>query len=121
MSKREEFIAGLREVADFLEKNPSVPCPRYETLYVPTDKDGLREAAKAPGHADKGAFGEQFYIDRTFGPVKITFAADRAEVCRKVVKGTREVPERVVPARTEEIIEWECTDPLLKPGVEVDA
>jgi hypothetical protein len=39
---------------------------------------------------------------------EITYYVKREAVCTKKVIGTKEVPEQVIPARTEEIVEWDC-------------
>lgn len=119
MNDREGFIQGLREVADFYEQHPEVPLDRISggtfAINIYTDKDGLREAAKAPGRAEKSAFGGVFQVERTFSAIRVQWWADREQVCRKVVKGTEHVEERVIPAHDKEIVEWECDDSLLRP------
>ena len=51
-------------------------------------------------------------ISRDFGGVRLEAFLLRAEVCERVVTGTREVPAQVTPAHTEEVVEWQCS-PLL--------
>lgn len=41
-------------------------------------------------------------------PVTIEYSADREAVCVKKVVGTKVVPAKTTPERTEEIVEWEC-------------
>jgi hypothetical protein len=43
--------------------------------------------------------------------ITVTYHANREAVCRKVVVGYEDVPEKVTPATRKEIIEWEC-DPI---------
>lgn len=42
------------------------------------------------------------------GGYEVTYSIAREAVCERKVIGTREIAERVIPARTEEIVEWEC-------------
>ena len=39
----------------------------------------------------------------------LNYFCKREAVCTKRVVGTKEVPEQVIPARTEEVVEWDCT------------
>lgn len=39
---------------------------------------------------------------------EVYYKAKRELICTKKVVGTEEVPEKVIPARTKEIVEWEC-------------
>lgn len=40
--------------------------------------------------------------------VELTYYAKREAVCKKKVVGTEQVPEKVIPAHTKEIVEWDC-------------
>ncbi len=81
------FVDGLRELANFLVLNSSVPVPRYPSVMVnviaDTDQDrraGVARVArmlKAPLQEDEGSF----RTSRSFGPVEFqcwasTVAAD---------------------------------------------
>ena len=110
------FADGLRALADWIDANPGVVDVPEVTLNVPFfDREEFTEAVKAlGGHREKIAHDSYFVVRRTFGEgVQLDVYMPREQVCRKVVLGTREVPERVVPARTEEIVEWVCDDSLL--------
>jgi hypothetical protein len=116
----QDFIRGLREFADFLEAHPEVPAPTYPDLSIFTDRDGLRLAARALPRAEKVGLGDSFFVLRgEFGNIEVQCMAPREQVCRRVVVGTEEVPEKVVPAHTKEVVEWECDEPLLAPPKEV--
>jgi hypothetical protein len=39
----------------------------------------------------------------------ITLSCDRTSLCKRIVKGVEEIPEKIIPASTREIIDWECT------------
>ena len=117
--QRTEWIASARTMLDWLEQHPTY-INLYSTLRVDTfvySKEELAEAARIMRHADKSVIGDYFTVRKTFGEHTVDVNAPRTEVCRKVVTGTREIPEQVVPARTEDIVEWVCDEPLLKPTV----
>lgn len=85
----------------------------------------MRRIAKALRNAKKNYNGDSFSLSKTFGEspwrpgsITIAFQTTRQAVCRKVVKEVKEIPEeivpsKVIPARTEEVVEWVCDDPLL--------
>lgn len=81
------FVDGLRELANFLVLNSSIPVPRYPSvmLNVIADTDQDRRAAvarvaqmlKVPVREDEGCF----HASRSFGPIEFqcwasTVAAD---------------------------------------------
>lgn len=54
------------------------------------------------------------------GDWSITYRTDREAVCERIVTGTKHiersvVPEHIVEAHDEEIVEWVCNDALLSP------
>jgi hypothetical protein len=123
--QRRAFVAGLRELADFLEVHPGIPVASFGTLYLTLNVYGLSKtdivfAVRTPntGPWDKRPFGSQYEVSRTFGGgVKLALVAARGEVCERVVVGqvTVDVPEQAfVPAHTEtrDVTEWKCL-PLL--------
>lgn len=115
------LAAVLREVAAFVE-GLDIDIP--ESLVSGSiglhglSKDDLAALARASRKITKhvSSDGSTFWLERGFGlDVRLNaFARSRAEVCRRVVVGTEDVPERVTPAHTRELVEWEC-DPLLAP------
>lgn len=132
-SVREHQIAGIRELADWLESHPEIPIPHslsgsseyaYELIHAQHGEDQktvVAAVARAlPGKVDKRvlkANDELFSITgRLPGGIYIKAIADRDEVCERVVTGTREVTEEVAdPAapkvtvtRTVEDVEWRC-------------
>jgi len=116
--KRRGIIQGLRDMADALQAHPELPTPYDITVSIfwQIGDDGRlgehvrQEHARAamaalPGGWEKQADGGDFisYI-RAFGPdVAYQINADRAEVCRRVQVGTRNVP-----AHDEPVYKWEC-------------
>lgn len=137
MRTREEQIAAIRELADWLEAHPDIPIPHgltgdnefaYELIHASHGGDQqavLADVARAlPGKVTKYVLKVDetlFTISgRLSGGIYIKVVADRDEVCERVVVGTRKVTEQV-PApdapmvevtRTVEDVEWHCV-PLL--------
>lgn len=124
-----ELVEGLRELADFIEAHPELPIVEeplvnvefwchenelYPWLNLGSVRLRLATAARAMGLASKRYTGSYFDVSKEFGDcVKLTFTANRENVCRKVVKEVIHHPERVIPAREEEVVEWICDDALL--------
>lgn len=120
LERRVRLIAGLRDLAAFLEQHPTVEAPRYNILNVfVNSRDELATAAR-------GASWEKVYNENWFS-LRKTFCEDlaleinagRETVCRKVVKGTRTIPAQ--PEREVEDVEWICEDASLLNGEAVPA
>lgn len=124
---RDELVSGLRELADFIEKK-GLELPKLDvwaSAYISeypskgfTRDEGrprkvMRRVAKILAPCEKKHSGTSFSLERSFGPIEVTFRTSRAGVCKKVVVGTVHHPEHTVPAYTEEKVEWVCDDPLL--------
>jgi hypothetical protein len=137
---RQAYIDGLHQIADFLAEHPEVPLPYLGgdlragvtdhslPIYLVTgsQRDDLAAIARAMGSASKVVQpdSDRFYVLRKFGAITLTASADRAEVCDRVVTGTREVtrevpdPEalaavpKVTVTETVEDVDWVC-GPLL--------
>ena len=117
----------LRTLADFYELHPDTPAPSIwgwsndVSIYLPAEKS--KEYLRRIGAFEKEYVGETFRAKKILndGEVVLLFNTDRTAVCRKVVKGTRVVPETYVPGteghiepeHEEEIVEWECDEPIL--------
>jgi len=104
LQRRTSEIAGLRELADFLEVHPNVPMPYVSTVnaYV-RDREALQRVVREVGSVEKGADDNYMYVRRQFSGVSYEINIRRELVCAKRVVGTRTVPEH-----TEEIVEWDC-------------
>jgi hypothetical protein len=85
-------------------------------------RKALIETAWLFGRCNKVYDENNITVSRQFSQqVTLAVFAPRARVCRRVVLGSRILPERIIPATSEvripasriEIVEWEC-DPLLK-------
>ena len=128
--QRKEYVKGLRDLADWYEAHPEIELP-YEPVhdnYAVNSKEDAASVIRALGRCDKEYSGNLLTISRQFGPIKAKFVFYREAVCRKVVVGTREVPEQVIPAQPEEVIpahveeitKWEC-EPILATEKEAEA
>jgi hypothetical protein len=136
--RREAFIDGLRQIADFLAEHPEVPLPYISSsthtggetrnaleIYL-WGRDEMATVARALGQAVKSTHERlgNFYLTRRFAGIDLVASVPRDEVCQRVVVGTSEVEvEEPDPAavaalpkvkRVEvvEQVEWRCM-PLL--------
>jgi hypothetical protein len=119
LADRRAWLAGIRELADFIEAHPDLPCPSSgaHLIYCFT-KAQLVDIARVRGvrwQKDVREGSEYFSIKTTFtGGHAYEAYVDRVEVCRKVVTGTVVVP--ATPEHVEETFKWECSrEPLLAP------
>lgn len=140
--QRAEYIAGLRQLADVLERHPeqSLPMDREFTCWARdydgktwlTPVDRLEVFSKSfPGtkHKDTFVYGDcnEFWLRVHLHGISVICRSDREQTCTKRVVGTKRVVETVVdPAeyaklprttveREEEIIEWDCPKILDRP------
>ena len=110
--QRAETIAGLRQLATFLENHPAVPMPVcYGLNAFATTKAELVAAARVTGWT-KTYRDTWFALSREFpGGVTLDVNIERETICRKVVTGRRTIP--APPAREVEDYHWECEDVAL--------
>jgi hypothetical protein len=118
--ERALYVAGLREIADFYDAHPEVPTPSdgHNNYAVNTDEDA-RKLAKALGTFKKEYSEDMFTMSKTFGSIQAKFVFYRKAICKAKVVGVKTieaqfVPAYTVPARTVDIIEWDCGS-LLDP------
>jgi len=134
---RAGYIAGLRALADVLERHADLPLPSYGTAdYNPIylaffGADAREELAAAarvmPCRLDKDATEKWFNLDGWLRGLRIQLTAKRDLVCERVVIGTETVVEQVpdpaveVPmvevVREQEVVQWRC-GPLLAQAIE---
>lgn len=116
-----DFVAALRAIADFYERNPQLPY--YEgNMLVSCTKEQLLQVAQEAGTIQKDVDDEYFNLLKTFGSITIEFYCRREAICRRISKGMKTIPQQVIPARPREVIpehiveefEWECPESLLK-------
>lgn len=115
--RREETIDGLRALADYLEGRPDVPIPYFGTINAFAEAEELPVVARAMGGFEKDHNGQFLALVKRFGSeveLHVNFTSE--DVCERVVVGTEEVPKKVVPAHTKEIVEWQCPDSILALG-----
>lgn len=109
-------VEGLLQACVVLERVATsgafvAPC---NVLVTCADKDQFREACRLLGTFQKTVDDTYFNAKRYFdGGVSIEVYIERAKVCQRRVVGKRLIPEKVIPAREEEIVEWECTPSVL--------
>jgi hypothetical protein len=132
---RTEFISSMRELLDWLTDHPEVKRPYhlmgrefYIYLFGDDSRAQLATIARAMGKAEKRADGDKYRVSRKFGTITLIAQANRADVCERVVVGTREVEvEEPDPAalaalpkvkRTAvvEDVEWVCGSLLADPA-----
>ena len=120
------YIAGLREMADFMEEHPDL-APEYSSYIAYIFASTKRKMAMLGlqlGNAEKSANDSWFNVTRKFGPhsLQVTIARDLA--CEKKVVGTIteevEVPDPEAVAKlptvkrttVTEKVEWICPPSL---------
>jgi len=120
LQKRQQAINDSRVLLDWLEAHPEVDLPynvQYGMLIASVNtKDELATLARAFGECEKEFADDSFYLRKRFGSTQLYAFTARQQVCERVVVGTEEIPEQVVPARVREIVEWRCAEPLLNGG-----
>lgn len=115
-TKHAAVIQGMIDLAHWYEAHPEVPLPDLTVNnYVVSD---FEATARALGSFEKVYSDDLFTIKKMFGPIKAQFFFMREQVCTKRVVGKRSVPAQTIeiPARDEEIVEWDC-EPVLAPKV----
>lgn len=119
--RKEDYIQGLRDLADWLEATPSAPVPLYESVFVTLkDKDHAVSIAREGGSIHKEYQASSLVLEKRFGDViRYKASVSREAVCtvkevRKVKKEVAHYPQPVYVEQEVEEIEWEC-DPLLAP------
>lgn len=108
---RTAFIAGLRELAMFMEEHPAIPAPNHADLYLfPDTPEELRRLARSASW-DKEYCSYLTLTHEFSGGVALKAAIEREKVCRKVVTGIRLEPARPAqPAHAVETYDWVCED-----------
>src|SRR6267154_4274583 len=105
--RRRQFIEGLRAVATFYEQNPGA---WYDGMHLTlnmyawgrTARKALIETARLFGPCNKIYDENNITVSRQFSEqVTLAVFAARERVCRRVILGSRLLPERIVPATSE--------------------
>jgi hypothetical protein len=131
---RQEYIEGLRKLADLLDATPDLPTPymtntgpRWSSYFDASEV--ARLASLVPGTMRKNdpnadGYNAEYYeltSDVKFGPFRLVVTSYRDTVCEKVQTGTKTVEHprvKAAPARVEEVpvFEYVCS-PLLAKAV----
>jgi hypothetical protein len=115
MADRIDKLQEMRDLLDFLQEHEEIPLPYFgmvnSFVYDEIDVD---TAARIMAPCDKDIGGSYFSLNRKFGSLEFSVNFAREEVCERIVVGTKEIPARTIEARTEEIVEWNCPDGVLR-------
>lgn len=119
LTPQQKYSNALRAIADWYEEHPDAPTPHTgcQTLKV-YSFDATPGEMRSIGTCKKVYEGSIFKCIVEGDGFDIHFVANRSDVCVPKVVGFREIPEQyveahVIPAKREEIIEWECRESLL--------
>jgi len=114
-----EFAESLRIAADWWEAHPEIELPFQNNpfKYVAIRREQMEKIAVALGSCKKKYADGFFNLTAKMGHAEFVAFCHREQVCERIVTGTKHIEERVIPAHTEEIVEWKCFDaPLLAGG-----
>jgi len=117
-----EYAESLRMIAAWFELHPEVKVPfdaKEFRYYDASSKTEMATLARALSPCEKCVNDDFFELHAQFGTITFRAVANRRDVCERVVTGTRQVeetviPERIIPAHDEEIVEWRCPESLLE-------
>lgn len=119
LTNQQRYSLALREIADWYESHPEAPLPPggHENISI-YQFDATPEEIRAIGAGNKVYAGNLFKYVVEGKNFSLEFVANRSDVCVQKVVGFREIPEQfveayVIPAKREEIVEWECRESLL--------
>jgi len=125
----ENWISGLRELADFAEQHPTLFERQYgETVnlfaYSPEE---MAEQTATLGTSVKTISENWYTMTRRFGPHRLDLSIGRKTFCERVQTGTvtvekpdPEALERVPTIEVEEpVYEWICPESVLAHGAAV--
>lgn len=108
----QDFIDGLREMADWIEQtnwHDVFNC----TIHVFPEQGKFAEAVRRLGNCKKEFIGAWAYGVKKFGnSLEIRVCADRGKVCERVKVGTRIIPAQ--PEQEIDVYEWHCPESILK-------
>ena len=122
-----QYAESLKLLAEFYDDVPDdFPVPYVANsfnCYIKVFNNKAEQLAQAIkvtqilGGIEKEYFDNFAYLKRKFGELELQFVLDRDAVCTRKVVGTKVVPEQTLPARIEEIVEWDCHPLLQPPGI----
>jgi hypothetical protein len=111
----QQFVRGLRELADWYEAHPATPAPyRSDVTIYGATREQIAQAARDLGKCEKEYDDDSFVLSRQFGQLRLRFYTSRENVCERVVR------TEVIPESVKEIVEWRC-EPILAADSEAGA
>lgn len=132
LTEQQDYIDGLRALADFLDENRDLT-PHYGrgvdvALFFSLGdepamaKVWLADKARRFGKAEKSKTSPFYEVARRFGPHKLSANVRENLVCEQVHVGTRTVEREVLPPGVEmvtetvkePVYEWRCPPSLLE-------
>lgn len=128
--KKSEYVAALRELADFLEKREFPDSWKssygsdesYPNVYLSLftyNKDDFSNFARMLGSFEKDASDSYLSCTRKLDNSMIIVHGYRDRICERVKVGTKIVPAteakliEAVPEHEEDIYEWKCPESFL--------
>jgi len=119
LSRHEEFVKGLRDLADWYEARPELPAPVMTNFYVFVyNANEFKRLARIAGSGRKVQNSGYLGLERSFGPIEWKLNVAQERVCERVQTGTKDIPakpaEPAKPSRTEPVYEWRCPESILR-------
>lgn len=116
-NERADYIADLRQIADWLEQHPNVPLPNTMALNcLMMRREDFGPASRGSGPWEKAATESFFVLRHKFQVMSVDLYAYRGKVCERVVVGKKVIPAQ--PEREEDIVEWHCPESILADSIE---
>ena len=108
------------ELGQWLLEHPGFD-PGTTTINMFAWGDEFKRLAKSFGACEKVIRDDYYILRKRFGPIIFDLFSTRTSVCERVQVGEKEIPEQVIPARSEEIVpahkepiyEWKCPESIL--------
>ena len=108
----QERAAGLRAMADFLEARPDIEAPGCLTLNLFAHTREELTAIVRNGTWTKSYNDDYMWVRKDFGGgITLEINIARAQVCRRVVIGTKVIPAK--PEHHVDVVEWICDEASL--------
>ena len=129
LTPQQKEILKYKALIDYYEKHPNAPIVAIKSQYIWVD--GTPEVYKAIGAGRKNYSDSVFMYsvellpsddpNREWDNFALIFMASRDNVCKKIIKGKKIVPEyvvkgtpsRVIAEHEEDVFEWECPESIL--------
>ena len=124
MTARAEYIAGLRELADLLERHDDLPLPyrgsMSDLVWIEVTRDADEQKALAakftrliPSTISKEPRDTALDVKGSIRGLQVCMVVNRSAVCERIVKGTKTVTIPAKPAEPERTVEvdevdWVC-------------